>query len=107
MHRAMHGAARQQVDARAPQLAGARAGEHESQPRSRLDEFVHDVEQGGHPLHFVEHDHPRIGDAGDQFAESLGPRPELPLRLRLQKVDAHGIREQRPNQRGLAGAARA
>lgn len=54
MHLARQSAARQQVDAPAPQLARTGAGQQKPQPL-RLDQPMHFIEQLGHALDFIDH----------------------------------------------------
>jgi hypothetical protein len=85
MHVARYGAAREQIDPPAPQLARALTRKHETQ-FSRLDEAMHFVEQFGHPLDFIHH-HPVFVALRNPLAEPLRPGEQLRVDLMIEHVE--------------------
>ena len=71
MHDARHGAASQQVDARALEFAGAGGGEREARALRLLHQLMHDREQFGNALDFVDHDVASRGLGCGEFAQAL------------------------------------
>ncbi len=101
-----HSAARQKVHAAAAQLPRARAGEHVTLGRARLDEVVDYVEQLGHPLDLVDHDVAlRLGSAPHQFAQPFRPRRHLAEVLGAEEVDPAGVLQEVGEPGGLTRAA--
>ena len=108
VHPLQQQSAREQVDARSPQLAGRGTGEHE--PRRRpvtapFDEVMDDIEQCRNPLHFVEDDDLRLQVAVDEIPEPVGTRREALMDLRLQEIDPEPVGERFSQKGGLAGTA--
>ena len=99
--------AREKVHSVAPELAGAGAREDEPVPPPGLHEVVHDVQEFGNALDFVD-DHIASGRrAMHQFAEAFRAGGQPAVQLRLQQVHDQSIRQRRGQPGGLARPARA
>ena len=105
MQRAAHGPAAQQVDAAAPELAGARSGQHETRRRRLLQHRMDDGEQLRDALDLVDDHRVRAGRAGDQLAQPLGAGAQGAVARRVEQVQEQGARQPVAQPRRLAGAA--
>ncbi len=99
--------AREQVRARAAQLARARSAQGEAVLVAELEEErVHLVEQRGELLDLVDDDPASPGKRGDLHAKPVGIAHEAEQRARAEEVVPGGAREALPEPRRLARAPR-
>jgi len=98
------GAARQQVDAPASQLARALTAQHKSQP-ARLHEPMDLVKQLRHTLDFV-HYYPAFVILRDPVAEPLRRGQQLGVGLVIEQIEKQRVGKLFVRPRGLADPAR-
>ena len=67
---------------------------------------MHDLEQFGQLLHFVDHDRLCRYRGGKHLAQPLRPSPEPPNRCRVEQIDMQGVGVGLLGPPSLAGAAR-
>ena len=105
MQRAMGRASAQQVYPAAPELAGARSGQHEARRRRLLQDRVDYREQLRDSLHLVDHHGPRPGPPREQLPQALGTGAQAAVQRRVEQVHEQRVRQPIPQPRGLAGPA--
>ena len=107
VHGAHQGAAREQVDSTAPELASAGTGEDEPVPAPGFHEMVNDVQELGDPLDFVD-DHIGTGRrSADPFPQAFRASRQPPVLLRLEEIHHERVREDLAQPGGLACPPRA
>jgi hypothetical protein len=77
----------QQIDALAAQLAGARSCQDELLTGLALDQQMHDLQQGGQFLHFINDDLGFVPVALHQFGQPFRPGGQESQGLRIEQVN--------------------
>ena len=83
----------QEIHAAPPELSGAGTDENEAALIRRLDQGVHDVEQLGHPLDFIDDNGGVLGRPSDPLAQTLWPGHQLTRYVGFQKIDYECFRQ--------------
>src|SRR5881227_1622398 len=101
MHGTHHGAASQKIHAAAAQLAGARSGKDETPPLVLLHQRMHQMEQFGNSLHFI-NDHGQIGPRSlDNVAEPFRTGRQFTSKVGLEQIKQQALGKRLAQPRGL------